>query len=290
MKWIGFLIGLACLLLSSVGGPIADDQASPFAYHLRIVRVSGADTDPGAALAFSENGGIPVVLPDDEAWGTAAQVDALADALGGERADAVTGYYVLADRGGARFDRRVYVAGSVVDLSFEGRPSSGNGKEHVLDLRLDSPELDEPMAEARLLVRTERTVAIAGPSPVEDDWLVLAVTLVDQGRTEGLRSKKKEVHSPHDADLVKPRLIHKVPPRYPEAARKDKVQGVVVVMATIDKQGIPRAPTVVEMSPGTEELAASAVDAVQTWRYEPGTINGEPVEVMFSITVKFMLE
>ena len=59
---------------------------------------------------------------------------------------------------------------------------------------------------------------------------------------------------------------------------------------TIDRNGIPRAPTVVEMTPGAEELAAAAVDTVSTWRYEPGTLNGKPVEVEFAVTVSFMLE
>jgi TonB family protein len=146
------------------------------------------------------------------------------------------------------------------------------------------------MAEARLLVRTERTVSIASPSPVENDWLVLAVTLVDQGRIAGLRHATDKVRSPEDEDVVHPKLIHKETLKYPEAARKHKVEGHVIVMATIDREGIPRAPSVVKMSPGAEELAAAAVDAVLKWRYEPATLNGEPVNVYFTIQVQFRLE
>lgn len=290
MKRIGFLAGLVCFLVGSVFGADGKNDATPYAYHLRIVHVSGADIDPGAALGWTENGGVPVVLPGDEAWGTEVQIGALAHVLAGERADAVTGYYVMADQGGAHFDRRVYVAGSVVDLSFEARPPSGKRKQHLLTLKLDLPELEEPMAEARLLVRTERTVAIASPTAVEKDWLVLAVTLVDQDRIDELRKAEREIRSPDDDGVVKPRLIHKVSPKYPEGARKEMIQGDVAVMATIDKQGIPRAPTVVEMSPGAEELAAAAVDTVLDWRYEPATLNGEPVEVMVTVTVRFKLE
>lgn len=285
-------IVLAALLASLfVGtGLLPAGESEPYAYHLRVVRVSGAGTDPGTALGWAENGGIPVVLPDEEAWGSAEQLDVLADALNGERADAVTGFYVTAGESGARFDRRVYVAGSVLDLSFEAFPSMGRSNEHLLALKLDASELEQPLAEARLLVRTERTVAIASPSPVENDWIVLAVTLVDQRRIDELRHARKGIRTADDEGVVKPKVIHKESPKYPEAARKDGIQGTVNVMATIDTQGIPRGATVVSMSPGAEELAASAVDAVQRWRYEPATLNGRPVEVMYTMTVQFRLE
>ena len=37
-------------------------------------------------------------------------------------------------------------------------------------------------------------------------------------------------------------------------------------------------------------LSDQAVDAVKKWRFHPGTLNGEPVEVIFTLTVKFTLE
>jgi TonB family protein len=280
----------AVFLFCLAVGPLAGEAPAPYAYHLRVVRVSGAGTDPGAALGWKDNGGIPVMIPSEEAWGTSEQLGALAHALGGDRADAVTGFYVTADELGAHFERRVYISDSVVDLSFEAMPPEKSKDEHQLFLKIDSPELVEPMAEARLLVRTERTVAIASPSPLENDWLVLAVTLVDQGRIADLRGAKDEIKSPEDTGVVKPKIIRKTEPRYPEAARKDQLSGHVVLMATIDKEGIPRAPMVLNMSPGAEELAASAVDAVKTWRYEPGTLHGKPVDVMFTVTVNFLLQ
>jgi len=280
----------AVFLFCLAVGQLAGGEPAPYAYHLRVVRVSGAGTDPGAALGWKDNGGIPVMIPSEEAWGTSEQLGALARALGGDRADAVTGFYVTADELGAHFERRVYISDSVVDLSFEAIPPEKGKDEHQLVMKLDSPELVEPMAEARLLVRTERTVAISSPSPVENDWLVLAVTLVDQGRIAGLRGAKNEIRSPEDKGVVRPKIIHKAAPIYPEAARKSQVAGHVVLMATIDKEGIPRAPMVLSMSPGAEELAAAAVDAVKTWRYEPGTLHGEPVDVMFTINVHFKLE
>jgi TonB family protein len=285
--WLAFVV----LLLASTSmvaepGP----EPEPYGYHLRVVRVSGASTNPGAALGWTDNGGIPVMLPSDEAWGDSGQLEALAGTLGGERADAVTGFFVTADASGAKFDRRIYLEDSILDLTFDAVPPAPGSDEHQLTMKLDAPELESPLAEARLLVHTDRTVAIAAPSPVEDDWLVLAVTLVDQGTIDELQAKKGDIRSADDGDVTKPRVVHKPQPRYPEAARKDKLQGHVIVMTMIDRQGVPHAPMVMGMSPGAEELAAAAVDAVTAWRFEPATLNGEPVDVYFTINVQFKLQ
>jgi len=277
------------LLTSSVVVAVPAHDPEPYAYHLRIVRVSGAIGNPGAAVGWTDNGGIPVMLPSEEAWGDPGQLEALAKTLGGERADAVTGFFVTADAAGAKFDRRIYLEDSVVDLSFDAVPPGPKSDEHQLTLQLDAPEAESPLAEARLLARTDRTIAIAAPSPVEDDWLVLAVTLVEQGTIDELRATRKQIKSPDDDDVIKPTVIHKPQPRYPQAARKNKVQGHVIVLAMIDQQGVPHAPMVMEMSPGAEELAASAVDAVTAWRFEPATVDGRPVDVYFVINVQFKL-
>jgi TonB family protein len=285
------LLVVACICFSS--GTIAAAPAytpEPYAYHLRVVRVSGAITNPGAALGWTDNGGIPVMAPSEEAWGDPGQLEALAKTLGGERADAIAGFFVTADASGANFDRRIYLEDSVIDLAFDAVPPTAKSGEHQLTMKLDSPELENPLAEARLLVRTDRTVAIAAPSPVENDWLVLAVTLVGQGTIDELHATRDHIKSPDDADVIKPKVIHKPQPRYPEAARKDKLQGHVIVLAMVDQQGVPHAPMVMDMSPGAEELAAAAVDAVTAWRFEPATLDGKPVDVYYTITVQFKIE
>lgn len=282
------IVGLLFASTTIVAVPAHDPE--PYGYHLRIVRVSGTIGNPGAAVGWTDNGGIPVMLPSEEAWGDPGQLEALAKTLGGARADAITGFFLTADASGAKFDRRLYVEDSVIDLSFDAVPPGPGSDEHQLTLELDAPESENPLAEARLLARTDRTIAIAAPSPIEDDWLVLAVTLVDQGTIDELRATKEHIKAPDDASVTKPKVVHKPQPKYPEAARKNKTQGHVIVLAMIDKQGVPHAPMVMDMSPGAEELAASAVDAVAAWRYEPAMLDGEPVDVYFTITVQFKLQ
>ena len=39
----------------------------------------------------------------------------------------------------------------------------------------------------------------------------------------------------------------------------------------------------------TPGLDAAAVSAVETWRFTPATLDGEPVAVIYSLTVQFAL-
>jgi TonB family protein len=289
--WI--LVALLAAGLCSPG-PFVEakaEQATPFAYHLRVVRVSGAAEIPGAALGWAEDDGKPVVLPDYEAWGSAEQLEALAATLGGKRADAVTGFFLTAGHEGVRsFSRPVYIGEAVLDLQFRAESPASAEQGHRISLELAATEPRfEPLTEAELLLRTEQTVAVACPALTEDDWLVVAVTLIEQRAVTEQGEALGKLHDTKDPGVTKPRIVNKVEPAYPEAARKNQVSGHVVLELVLDRDGIPRAPTVASMSPGCEELAAAAVEAVLQWRYEPAMLHGRPVPVLFTVTVQFKL-
>ncbi|MGB6130455.1 MAG: M56 family metallopeptidase, partial [Acidobacteriaceae bacterium] len=75
-------------------------------------------------------------------------------------------------------------------------------------------------------------------------------------------------------------------PVYPPEAKKKKVQGTVVLKATIDKDGNVEALTVVS---GPKMLQGSSLDAVKTWKYKPYLLNGDPVAVETEIHVVYSL-
>jgi TonB family protein len=83
-----------------------------------------------------------------------------------------------------------------------------------------------------------------------------------------------------------PRLVNSVAPIYPPTARSSGVQGDVVVDTTIDNTG-----KVVKMHvvSGPLMLRESALDSLKRWKYEPSSLNGEPVEVQMQVTIKFRL-
>jgi TonB family protein len=66
-------------------------------------------------------------------------------------------------------------------------------------------------------------------------------------------------------------LLRKVAPVYPDEARRAHIQGVVLLQATISKEGRIMNLTVIS---GPKELTESAIGAVQQWRYKPYVLNG----------------
>jgi len=81
-------------------------------------------------------------------------------------------------------------------------------------------------------------------------------------------------------------LIVKTQPVYPPIAKAARVQGTVVLQATISKTGTIENLHVVS---GPTMLQQAAQDAVRQWRYRPYLLNGEPVEVETTVNVIFSL-
>ncbi|MGA7793524.1 MAG: energy transducer TonB [Candidatus Acidiferrales bacterium] len=86
--------------------------------------------------------------------------------------------------------------------------------------------------------------------------------------------------------VLPPRRLYTPPPDYPVLARQARVQGDVVLDATLDAQGSVTNLTVIS---GPQLLYAAALQAVKTWKYEPVYLNGEAVPVSMDITVHFHL-
>lgn len=79
-------------------------------------------------------------------------------------------------------------------------------------------------------------------------------------------------------------LIHKVDPVYPLVARAKHIHGDVVLQVTIGQDG-----GIIYINPvsGPSELIEASVDAVRQWQYNPYYLNGKPVEVETTLTIKF---
>ena len=82
------------------------------------------------------------------------------------------------------------------------------------------------------------------------------------------------------------RLIHRVPPEYPDEALEEGITGRVVVEAVISVEG--RIKDVKVLS-GDTILAESVVEAVGQWRYQPTKLNGRAVEVITRVEIFFKL-
>jgi protein TonB len=82
------------------------------------------------------------------------------------------------------------------------------------------------------------------------------------------------------------RLIKKVNPEYPALARRARLEGSVITEAIITESGTIDSLHIIS---GNPIFYQSVLDALQQWRYEPTLLNGQPLEVITTITVNFRL-
>jgi protein TonB len=126
--------------------------------------------------------------------------------------------------------------------------------------------------------------------------LVLVTTVLALGQSQDQSSAPPPSHLQSEPELPKRvrvssgvisgLLLEKVSPIYPEKARKKHIQGVVILSATIDKNGDIANLVLVS---GDPILAKAATAAVRQWKYRPYLFDGQPVEVETQIQVKFTL-
>ena len=90
-----------------------------------------------------------------------------------------------------------------------------------------------------------------------------------------------------EGNVKPPKVVNKMQPEYPESARDAK--GDVVLQIVIDEQGRVRNPTV-EKSSGNADLDKSALDTIAQWTFQPATLEGKPVAVYYTITIRFTPE
>jgi protein TonB len=88
------------------------------------------------------------------------------------------------------------------------------------------------------------------------------------------------------ARMAEANLVHDVAPKYPPEAGRARIEGTVVLLAVIGKDGSVED---VRVEKGLPVLAQAAIEAVRQWRYRPYLLNGEPVEVDSQITINFAL-
>lgn len=81
-------------------------------------------------------------------------------------------------------------------------------------------------------------------------------------------------------------LLRRVEPEYPEEARRQGIQGVVVLEVHIGADGSVQDIVVVS---GAPELVEASKDAVKQWKFKTHTENGQPVEMQSRVSLNFKL-
>jgi len=185
---------------------------------------------------------------------------------------------------GALGGRRAYLESLVEmarnDLRRRAVPAALLLREHHLRERVE-------LLLKEVLMSRVRVLSHLGASAL---FLILAGALAASsfplGGEEG-SPKAAEKSGDKSKGVGEPRIIHKVQPAYPAEAKKDKLEGIVLIDVRVGKDGKVADARV---KSGHPTLAEAALAAVRQWRYEPVLgPDKKPVEVALTITISFRL-
>ncbi len=115
--------------------------------------------------------------------------------------------------------------------------------------------------------------------------------VTDSIQSAGATPSARAMYAPGDpplrvgGDVKAPVVINRVEPIYTVMARKSRISGIVILEAIIDHTGVVKDAQVLKPLP--YGLDQAALDAVKQWKFRPGTLNGQPVDVIFNLTVNF---
>jgi protein TonB len=87
--------------------------------------------------------------------------------------------------------------------------------------------------------------------------------------------------------ITTPTKIKDVRPVYPPDALDAKIQGVVILEATIDRDGRVADARILRSIPGLDE---AALTAVRQWEFTQTIVKGVPVPVIMTVTVNFTVQ
>ncbi len=192
----------------------------------------------------------------------------------------VSGTYV---HGGARFDVDMEVR-PAPHVEFEGGAVKISAAIKRNGELLTMPTIVTPLSQRAIVTSTN------GP---EAPFLFLVVEVDrisgEELRRRGLRHSWRKGYLLVDGgDVIAPVAIEKTPPVYTEEAKKARQQGKVILRLMIADEGTVEDVEVIEGQP--YGLTEQAVAAVRTWRFQPALRQGEPVPVLYVITINFRLE
>jgi len=86
---------------------------------------------------------------------------------------------------------------------------------------------------------------------------------------------------------TEPQLLERVTPQYPISARRSGIEGSVIIRAIVRRDGSVDSGQILKDLPFG--LGQAALEAVERWRFRPATVDGQPVDVYYTVTVNYSL-
>jgi protein TonB len=153
-------------------------------------------------------------------------------------------------------------------------------------------DLEQTPPERRIVEQTEKTRPVQpkidlvrGPGLVANNGgIEIAVPKVQTG----IPHISRPVLTPGEVDHA-PKVLRSFPPQYPYIAKRDNVEGWVVLRFVVDANGAAGKMTVVSAEPeGVFDEAA--MKAVARYKFKPAVKDGEVVDCLVSQRILFSLD
>jgi TonB family protein len=88
--------------------------------------------------------------------------------------------------------------------------------------------------------------------------------------------------------VSEPKVLQRTAPKYPAEAKKARIEGIVLLEATLGVDGLVKSTKVLRGEPAG--LTEAAIEALNQWRYEPARNSaGQPIAVVMTVTFRFRL-
>jgi TonB family protein len=158
-----------------------------------------------------------------------------------------------------------------------------------LAARLEQLVQEVPMSQLRLTSAAFALAALIAAT----SWVTVSAMPLQAAAPADKPAPAADKPAPGDKPLdarklgMKPKILKQVKADYPQDAKDAKIQGNVDVEIRIAKDGTVAETKVVKSIP---TLDKAATDAVKQWKFEPTLLNGKPVEVMATMTIRFALK
>ena len=143
---------------------------------------------------------------------------------------------------------------------------------------------EAPMEEEGVIDKS----AIAEPTPLPVQQVLPEVR--GDGSSDAAGRDTTTLHTAGGAEtLAQPNYLKNPSPRYPEAARRARQEGVVLLLARVNSLGMADNVTL-KVSSGYLLLDESALKAVQRWKFKPAKIGSLSVDSQVEIPIRFQLD
>ncbi len=153
-----------------------------------------------------------------------------------------------------------------------------------------SPQAATASPDRRFMASAQAPAGLPIPGPPGDGGLLLPSPTIPGAPSGGSRGGPSVARGSGEGvtSFARPLGGYQTTPHYPEAARREGVEGTVILRFEVLANG--KVGTVqVQQSAGRADMDRAAVEAIRTWIFEPARRGKEAVAVWVTLPVRFEL-